>query len=81
MHTKPCSAQDRGIILDKQDETQTKHQYAITRRRAKHKGKERLKVQERGRNLQQPELSHVALSIPDNGLKTGDAVRERQVNT
>lgn len=67
------AAQDGGlIILDKQDETQIKQQCAITRHRTKQKGKRRLKVRERGRNIQQPEPSHVVLSIPDNRLETGD---------
>lgn len=74
------AAQDSGVILDKQDETQTKQQYALTRHRTKHKGKARLKVQERGRNIQQPESSCGVLSIPDNRLETGDVVRERQVS-
>lgn len=74
------AAQDSGVILDKQDETQTKQQYALTRHRTKHKGKERLKVQERGRNIQQPEPSRGVLSIPDNRFETGDVVRERQVS-
>jgi hypothetical protein len=80
VRTRSPAAQDGGIILDKQDETHTKQQCATTRPRTKHKGKERLKVQERGRNLQQSELSHVVLSIPDNRLKAGDSARERQVN-